>query len=216
VIVMGLKVIGAGLGRTGTMTLKTALEQLGLGPCHHMIEVFANVATQAPFWRAAAAGDAVDWDAGLAGYNSSVDWPSAHFYRQLAAHYPDAKVILSRRDPERWYESMSETILKAMTMPVFSAPDGGEAPMHFARMIIYDQTFGGDLSKANVITAFERHNAEVIATIPPERLLVFEAAHGWAPLCGFLGVPVPETPFPRTNSREEFWTHREAPMRKGD
>jgi hypothetical protein len=86
--------------------------------------------------------------------------------------------------------------------------------MHFARMIIHDQTFRGDLSKADVIAAFERHNAEVIATIPPERLLVFEAVQGWAPLCDFLGVPVPDTPFPRTNSREEFWTHREAPMRE--
>lgn len=211
---MTLQVIGAGLGRTGTMTLKTALEMLGLGPCHHMIEVFANMPTQAPFWRSAAGGAAVDWDVGLAGYASSVDWPSAHFYRQLAAHYPDAKIILSRRDPERWYESMAETILKAMTMPVFSAADGGEAPMHFARMIIHDQTFHGDLSRQGVIAAFERHNAAVIATIPPERLLVFEAAQGWAPLCGFLGVPVPDVSFPRTNSREEFWTHAEAPMRK--
>jgi hypothetical protein len=211
---MGLQVIGAGLGRTGTMTLKTALEQLGLGPCHHMVEVFAHMPIQAPFWRAAAGGAAVDWDAGLAGYNSSVDWPSAHFYLQLAAHYPQAKVILSRRNPESWYASMAETILKAMTMPVFDTGAGaGEAPMHFARMIIHDQTFHGDLSRDNVIASFERHNAQVIATIPPERLLVFEAAQGWEPLCAFLGLPVPATPFPRTNSREEFWTHAEAPMR---
>jgi hypothetical protein len=210
---MTLQVIGAGFGRTGTMTLKTALEALGFGPCHHMIEVFANMATQVPFWRAAAGGEAVDWDKGLAGYNSSVDWPSAHFYRQLAAHYPDAKVILSRRNPETWYASMTETILKAMTMPVFESGGGGEAPMHFARMIIHDQTFKGDFSRENVIATFERHNAEVIASIAPERLLVFEPAQGWAPLCAFLGVPVPDQPFPRTNSREEFWTHSEAPMR---
>ncbi len=210
---MALQVIGAGLGRTGTMTLKTALEQLGLGPCHHMIEVFANMATQAPFWRAAAGGEAVDWDAGLAGYNCSVDWPSAHFYKQLAAHYPDAKVILSRRDPERWYDSMTETILKSMAMPVFDTRDGVEPPMAFARMIVLDQTLHGDLSKDNVIASFERHNAEVIASVAPERLLVFEAAHGWEPLCAFLGVPVPATAYPRTNSREEFWNHSIAPMR---
>lgn len=210
---MTVRVIGAGLGRTGTMTLKTALEILGLGPCHHMIEVFANMAVQAPFWRAAASGAAVDWDAGLAGYESSVDWPSAHFYRQLAAHYPDAKIILSRRNPETWYESMAETILKAMATPVFTAADGSEPPMHFAKMIIAEQTFGGDFSRANVIAAFERHNAAVMAAIPPERLLVFEAAQGWAPLCAFLGVPVPDTPFPRTNSRAKFWTHAEASMR---
>jgi hypothetical protein len=171
--------------------------------------------TQAPFWRAAAGGATVDWDAGLAGYNSSVDWPSAHFYRQLAAHYPQAKVILSRRDPDNWYASMAETILKAMTMPVFDGGvGGGEAAMHFARMIIHDQTFRGDLSRDNVIASFERHNAQVIATIPPERLLAFEATQGWEPLCAFLGLPVPDVPFPRTNSREEFWTHTDAPMRK--
>lgn len=201
---MALKVIGAGLGRTGTLTLKSALEQLGLGPCHHMTEVFAHH-DQVPFWRAAAGGEAVDWSAGLSGYSSSVDWPSAHFYKQLAAHFPDARVILSRRDPERWADSMAETILKAMQTPLIVGADGSEALMTFARMIIAEQTFDGDFSRANVIAAFERHNAEVVATIPPERLLVFEAAQGWEPLCAFLGRPVPETPFPRTNSREEFW-----------
>ncbi len=204
---MTLQVIGAGLGRTGTMTLKTALEQLGLGPCHHMVEVFANIATQGPFWRAAAGGEAVDWDTGFAGYRSSVDWPSAHFYKQIAAQYPAAKVILSRRDPQRWYESMTETILKAMTG--FATPDGApvEHPMRFAEMIVAEQTFNRDFTEANVIAAFERHNADVIASIPADRLLVFEAAQGWEPLCAFLAVPVPATPFPRTNSREEFWTH---------
>lgn len=208
---MPLQVIGAGLGRTGTMTLKTALEQLGLGPCHHMIEVFKNPA-QIPFWRAVAGGAAVDWDEVFTGYNCSVDWPSAHFYKQLAAHDPDARVILSRRDPQRWYESMAETILKAMDGIVFNSVAGEESPMHFARMIIVEQTFGGDLSRDNVIAAFERHNAAVIAAIPPERLLVFEAADGWEPLCDFLGLPVPAEPFPRTNSREEFWNHTVAPM----
>lgn len=208
---MALQVIGAGLGRTGTMTLKTALEMLGLGPCHHMIEVFGNP-RQIPFWRAAAGGEAVDWDAGMAGYNSSVDWPSAHFYKQLAAHWPDARVILSRRDPKRWYESMSETILKAIAGyaeagEAGAGEAGAEHPRRFVDMIIGEQTFGRDFSEANVIAAFERHNAEVVRTIAPERLLVFEAAQGWGPLCAFLGVPEPAQAFPRTNSREEFWSH---------
>ena len=206
---MALKVIGAGLGRTGTLTLKTALEQLGLGPCHHMIEVFAHP-EQTGFWRAAAGGEVVDWDAGLAGYNSSVDWPSAHFYKQMAAHWPDAKVILSRRDPQRWYESMDETILKAMRDRTLAGGPAVEHPFRFIEMIVAEQTFANDFSQANVIAAFERHNAEVQRVIPPERLLVFEAAQGWAPLCAFLGIAVPETPFPRTNSREEFWTHATA------
>ena len=199
---MTLRVIGAGLGRTGTMTLKSALEQLGLAPCHHMVEVFRNPA-QVPFWTRAALGEPVDWNEVFAPYRASVDWPSAHFYKQLAVRYPDAKVILSRRDPRQWFESMTETILKAMTL------QGGavDHPMRFAHIIVAQHTFGGDFSEASVTAAFERHNAEVIATVPPERLLVFEAAQGWGPLCGFLGVAEPATPFPRTNSREDFWSH---------
>ena len=203
---MPLKVIGAGLGRTGTMTLKTALEQLGFAPCHHMVEVFAHP-EQREFWNRAAEDQPVDWEEMFAGYSASVDWPSSHFYKELAARYPDAKVILSLRDPQRWYESMVETILKAMSPPPGAPAPAADDPNRFARIIVRDKTFGGDVSQANVIAAFERHNAEVRATIPAERLLVFEAAQGWEPLCGFLGVPIPATPFPRTNSREEFWTH---------
>lgn len=202
---MALDVIGAGLGRTGTKTLQTALIELGLGPCHHMTEVFAHPETMG-FWYRAARGGPVDWDAGLAGYRSAVDWPSAHFYRELAAQYPAAKVILTRRDPLRWYESMAETILKVMTER--AAPDrNSDGDFRFSQIIVAEKTFGWDFSAENVIAAFERHNAEVIASIPPERLLVFEAAMGWEPLCTFLGRPVPATPFPRTNDRTEFWQH---------
>lgn len=187
------------------MTLKVALEQLGFGPCHHMVEVFRAMEVQAPLWLAAAQGKPADWDRIFDGYCASVDWPSAHYYQQLATYYPDARIILSRRDPQRWYDSMSETILKAMTGFGQPTGDGRENPMRFAEMIVADQTFGGDFSPENVMATFERHNARVIATIPPERLLVFEAAQGWEPLCAFLGVTVPDTAFPRTNSREEFW-----------
>ena len=202
---MALQVIGAGLGRTGTMTLKTALEMLGFVPCHHMVEVFAHM-EQAPFWLRAAKGEAVDWEEFFARYNASVDWPSAHFYAQLAERYPDAKVILTRRDPQRWYESMSETILKAMAASG-DGPAPDDHPMRFADIIIAEKTFGRDFSAASVIAAFERHNAEVQRVIPADRLLVFEAAQGWAPLCDFLGVAAPAVDFPRTNSREEFWQH---------
>jgi hypothetical protein len=205
---MPLKVIGAGLGRTGTFTLKTALEMLGFGPCHHMVEVLANP-QQVPFWNRAADGEAVDWEEVFANYDAMVDWPGCHFYAELAARYPDAKVILSKRDPERWYESMSETILKSMGMMGFE--EGQEVPadhpMRFGGVIISQNTFNFDYSKASVIAAFERHVANVRKTIPAARLLEFEAADGWEPLCAFLGVPVPGEPFPRTNSREEFWQH---------
>jgi hypothetical protein len=203
---MALQVVGAGLGRTGTMTLKTALEMLGFAPCHHMVEVFAHMHQQAPLWLRAAKGEAVDWEEVFATYNASVDWPSAHFYAELAERYPQARVILTKRDPQRWYESMSETILKAMAASG-SGPAPDDHPMKFADIIIAEKTFGRDFSAANVIAAFERHNAAVQQTIPADRLLVFEAVQGWAPLCDFLGVPVPDAPFPRTNSREEFWQH---------
>lgn len=207
---MSLQVIGAGLGRTGTLTLKLALEQLGFGPCHHMVEVLANP-EQIRFWRRAAGGEAMEWNDVFRSYRASVDWPSCHFYAELAARYPDAKVILSTRDPERWYESMEETILKAMAgIDAATVEDADAHPMRFAQILICEKTFGRDYSRENAIATFERHVRAVIDTIPAERLLVFEAAQGWEPLCDFLGVAQPETPFPRVNSREEFWTHAEA------
>ena len=206
---MALKVIGAGLGRTGTLTLKTALEMLGFGPCHHMIEVLGDAERQVPFWNRAADGEAVDWDEVYGGYAATVDWPGCHFYSQLADRYPDAKVILSLRDPERWYESISETILKSMEMMGLAGDEAiaADHPMRFGGIIIARKTFGGDFSRGNVIAAFERHCAEVRQRVAPERLLEFDAKQGWEPLCAFLGVPVPDAPFPRTNSREEFWEH---------
>jgi len=198
---MTLQVIGAGLGRTGTLTLKTALEMLGFSPCHHMLEVIAKP-EQRPFWSRAAKGEAVDWEEVFGAYRASVDWPSCHFYKALAARYPDAKVILTVRDPKRWFDSMTKTILQTLqTIP----PDVDPSQPSFARLIISQQTFGDDFSEASVIGAYERHNAEVRRSIPPERLLVFEPEQGWEPLCRFLATPPPSKPFPKTNSQEEFW-----------
>jgi hypothetical protein len=203
---MTLKVIGAGLGRTGTLTLKAALEQLGLGPCHHMVEVFAHM-EQTDFWRRAAEGEGVDWEEIYGAYPATVDWPSCHFWRQLSERYPDAKMLLTVRDPECWWESMNDTILNVIKAGLADPDPGRRAAMRFAELIIAEQTFGKDFSHDNVIAAFERHNAAVKAAIPPERLLVFEVSQGWGPLCKFLGVPVPDSPFPRVNSREEFFSH---------
>jgi hypothetical protein len=198
---MPLEVIGAGFGRTGTLTLKTALEILGFGPCHHMVEVIGNPG-QLPFWNRAALGGPIDWDEVYGPYKATVDWPGCHFYAQLADYYPNAKVILSKRDPERWYASMQDTILKT-----FETFMGDDHPMVFVSRIISEATFANDYSRDNVIAAFERHNAEVQQRIHADRLLVFEAKDGWEPLCAHLGAPVPDRPFPHVNDRAEFQTH---------
>ena len=205
---MALQVIGAGFGRTGTMTLKTALEQLGLGPCHHMYEVILHP-EQAPFWERATRGEKVDWEDVFANYRSSCDWPSCAFYKELAERYPQAKVILTLRDPKAWFKSVSNTIMVSFKGPM-TLPDGRRVgpPGDFAPLLIGQKTFGGRFDEAHMIDVFNRHNEEVRRTIPKERLLVFDAKEGWDPLCRFLGVPVPAAPFPKTNSTEEFQARR--------
>ncbi len=205
---MALKVIGPGFGRTGTASLKRALEILGLAPCHHMEEVFARP-EQVPHWVALVEGRPVDWDRAFAGFRAQVDWPGAHAWRQLAAHFPGAKVVLSVREEEAWWRSFSGTIGKVISGDAVGRPD---APPHIralrpaVRRMVEEQTFGGPLAdKARAIAALRRRAEEVRAAIPPGRLLVFDVAQGWGPLCGFLGVPVPDGPFPRVNSTEQFW-----------
>jgi len=200
---MPLRVIGAGLGRTGTMSLKLALEQLGFGRCYHMMEVF--VLPKAPDrWRRAAAGEAVDWEEVFEGFGATVDWPSAQFYRELAARYPDAKVILTVRDPEAWFRSTQATI--------FSDPTFARSPEPWRAMVakVITTPLGGRLDDHDTLIArFNAHNDEVKRVIPKDRLLVFEASQGWGPLCAFLGVPAPDQPFPRTNTTED-WAARAA------
>lgn len=195
---MTLKVIGAGFGRTGTMSLKLALEQLGFGPCHHMVEVFAHP-EQVPLWSDAADGRP-DWDRIFQGYSAAVDWPTATFYKELADHYPDAKVILTERDPESWFGSTQATIF-ARGFPEDDAQMGA-----WARMVmkVIGDLFDRRLDDHDtLVRVFKAHNARVREVIPAERLLVYEVAQGWAPLCEFLGVPVPEGPMPQVNSTEE-------------
>jgi hypothetical protein len=193
---MTLKVVGAGFGRTGTRSLKEALEILGLGPCHHMMEVFMHP-EQVPFWDRAALGEKVDWNEVFAGYQSACDWPSCTFYKELADVYPHAKVILSLRDPKAWYKSISNTIMPSMR-------EGSRLPGIFGPLLLGKKTFNDDFSEAHMIDVYERHNEEVKRTIPKDRLLVFEATDGWDKLCAFLGVPVPDKPYPNMNTTEEF------------
>lgn len=201
---MALSVIGAGFGRTGTLSLKGALEQIGFGPCYHMLEVM-KIKSASGDWYQAACGDDMDWDAVFEGYNATVDWPSCTFYRELADTYPEAKVILTVRDPKRWYESAINTIFTSMQLDMPGAPPSIQAQMKMARKLIAENTFGGDLGdEGNAIAVFNAHIEDVKSTIPAERLLVYEVAEGWEPLCAFLDVPVPDTPFPKVNTTEDF------------
>lgn len=199
---MTLSVISAGFGRTGTLSLKLALEEIGFGPCHHMKEVLENGASQVPLWNAAVAGKP-DFEAIYKGYKAAVDWPTAAFWRELAAAYPQAKIILSTRSAESWYDSISQTILSTLT-----APDNWPPPaVEWFNMVlkVLHRSLGPTFDKESVIAAFNAHEAAVKAEIPANRLLIHSAKDGWEPLCAFLGAPVPATPYPRTNSKEEFF-----------
>ena len=203
---MPLSVIGAGFGRTGTMSLKLALDRLGFGPCYHMTEVFKNPKASG-YWEAAADGKPVDWEEVFAGYGSTVDWPSATFYKQLADAYPDARVVLTDRDPEGWFASTQATI--------FSRHFRDDTDDPWQRMVL---KVIGDLfdrlmtDKDKLIEVYERHNDQVRRTIAPERLLDYQVSQGWEPLCAFLGVDVPDEPMPKVNSTDDFRQHLAAKL----
>jgi hypothetical protein len=197
---MALKVVGAGFGRTGTLSLKNALEKIGFGPCYHMMEVFPRP-DHVAMWHKLAFGGAIDWDLLFRDFRATVDWPSTRWWREIAAHFPDAKVLLSLRDPEAWYKSMSETIYQPMKWPVpADVPEGMRLQNEMVRKAILAETFDNRFEdKAHAIEVFKRHNQEVHDTIDPKRLLVFDVREGWEPLCRFLEVQVPSEPFPRLN-----------------
>jgi hypothetical protein len=211
-----VKVIGAGFGRTGTMSLKVALETLGFGPCYHMIEVFEHP-EHPSLWQGAWRGEPTDWDTFLRGYESVVDWPACSFYEPLMQRYPDAKVILSVRDPERWYESMRSTVYELSRLRTGSrrarltfgllAPliPGFFGSIGMVDEIVWRGTFDGRFEdRSHAIGVFERWNEEVRRRVPRDRLLVYEVKEGWEPLCEFLGVEEPNEPFPRLNDTAEM------------
>jgi hypothetical protein len=204
---MPIEVIGAGFGRTGTLSLKAALEALGFSKCYHMVEVFAR-RDDARTWDAATRGEPVDWERHFAEYRATVDVPSCLFYRELMEKYPEAKVILTVRDPERWYESTRQTIYYSRDAFPRWAAAFNPRMRAFRRMVdrLWDRMFRGRFEdRAFAIDVFNRHNEQVIRDVPAERLLVYEVSQGWSPLCEFLGVPVPEgKPFPHLNDTAEF------------
>jgi hypothetical protein len=201
---MTIRVVGAGFGRTGTLSLKAALEKLGFDKCYHMMEVFQNPG-HIDLWRALGRGEAVDWDALFAGYQASVDWPSCNFWEQQLEHFPGAKVILSQRDPESWYKSIMNTIYPSSAAGRDSEEPMVQAHTRMAFELVWDGLFDGRMDdKEHVIGVYLAHNQRVIDSVPADQLLVFEAAQGWAPLCGFLDCPVPDEDYPSSNSTAEF------------
>ena len=208
-----MRVIGAGFGRTGTMSLKAALEDLGFGPCYHMTELLDRP-DHLKYWYAAGQGERIDWKDVFGEYQATVDWPGCALYKELMEAYPEAKVLLSVRDPEEWYESARNTtydlrktaassLLVSLTWPFIPTV---RRAIGMTDDIIWKGTFGGRFDdRQHAIEVFERHVEKVKEHVPSDRLLVYEVKDGWEPLCEFLNVDVPEgKPFPRLNDRDAF------------
>jgi hypothetical protein len=196
-----MNVIGAGLPRTGTSSFKIALDLLGCGPCYHNTVLWERPG-HVDLWQAVAGGQPLDWEEILAGFGSAVDWPASIYYEQLMHAYPEAKVILTVRDADRWYDSLSNTILWALQQDTGHGMAKYEQLMsgHWAR--IFE---GGVFDRQRAIATFHHWNREVQERVPGDRLLVYEVQQGWEPLCRFLDLPVPATtPFPRVNDTEAF------------
>jgi hypothetical protein len=198
-----MHVIGAGVGRTGTHSLKLAINQLGLGPCHHMEAVLQNMPVQVPLWNDVLNGRP-EWQAIYSGFHSAVDWPTACFFRELAAAYPSAKFVLTVRDPETWADSFGATIYRLLAA-IDQAPPDKKAWLEMASGVIARTGFPAGLNQQELTRAFVAHNEAVVAAIPASRLLVYRVKDGWGPLCAFLDVAETAEPFPRTNNRTEFW-----------
>lgn len=213
---MPLKIIGVGFGRTGTESLYTALNQLGL-PCYHMYEVLNNKANKRhlDFWlkvSRAAPGTAFDWEREVfSRYQAAVDNPACVVWRELMAAYPDAKVILTLhpKGPEAWWESTMETIYFTenhwqFKVLYFFTPFGRKFG-EMARKLIWQRGHRDTMAdKAKAVAYYQQHIETIHSEVPADKLLVFKANEGWTPLCGFLGLPVPATPFPNVNSREQL------------
>lgn len=205
-----MKIIGAGFGRTGTMSLKAALEQLGAAPCFHMIDLVRDPAPL-PYWQAAASGEQVDWRAALDGWEASVDWPGCTYWEEMAEVWPDAPILLTVRDPEAWYRSTLNSIHAAKEAAAAGELEGNtENPpppevMAMISDLIWNGTFHGRfLEKEYALEVFDRHIADVKAKAPADRLVVYEIGQGWEPLADALGVPVPDAPFPHLNDTASF------------
>jgi hypothetical protein len=199
---MALDVIGAGLGRTGTLSQKSALELLLGGPCHHMVELLTRP-EQLGLWDRILRGDHTDWEGVFAGYRAAVDFTSACYFLELTTAYPHALVLLSLRDTEEWWESFRRTVVETL----IDEPEEGDpweramTPVRTLTIDLLASRFTPEWTDENACkAAYERHNAAVRKTIPADRLLEWRAGDGWDPICDALGVPIPPEPFPTATS----------------
>ncbi len=202
---MGLKIVGAGFGRTGTLSLKLALEQLGFGPSYHMYELFNHHPDHIHQWDVAHQGKSVDWDSLYTGYSASVDWPSCNLWKELSEFYPESKIIINVREPESWHTSVMNTIYPSSLRSIESDDPVLKELGEWLFRVIWDGVFNGRITDREYATSiYNQHVENVLKNAPLDRLLVFDGNQTWEPLCEFLGCPVPDQPFPRTNSTEEF------------
>ena len=199
---MTLQVVGAGLGRTGTHSLKVALEQLLGAPCYHMIEVIEHPEYEQG-WIDAINDRPVDWDVIMKGYVASVDWPAGAFWRELSEANPDAIILLSTRSSaDAWWKSAHDTIFELLQRTV-DAP-GAPPEGHMAHQML-EKKFTPDWRDAEAAKrTYEAHNADVRATAPADRLVEWQPGDGWKPICDALDLPVPDAPFPHVNKTDEF------------
>jgi hypothetical protein len=217
----GLQVIGVGMHRTGTMSVKAALEQLGFGPCYHGMEALRRSADGEHWLAAYETGGDVDWSQIFEGYPATLDWPTIHFWEELATAYPDARILLTERDPESWWSSHVSLF---QTTAKFDrdltdeqrqwAQESGFARMFDALSAIVPATFDGRVfDKEHCLRVYEEHYERVRRTVSAERLLSYRVQEGWEPLCRFLGLDVPDEPFPRVNVGDDLLHNIQTAMR---
>lgn len=200
---MELRVVGSGLGRTGTKSLKDALELLLGAPCYHMMECFRRP-DHPPRWEAAMRGASVDWHDLLDGFAATVDWPSAACWKQLAAAHPDALILHSERPADAWFRSADRTILEGFKKPRDEWPEPGADAWWDMAVTMFRGLTPDFLDRDSAMAAVDAWNADVRASAPADRLLVWQTGDGWEPICDALDLPVPDEPFPHVNTTEEF------------